>query len=213
MKTKLLLASAIVAIAGSASAKTSSDQGKYYVKANAGYAQTKYKIVDHNEGKNTELKAKKGKGFIGAIDFGYNLSSNVRSEVEFLFDDGLKAKVDGILTTKIKTMAGLVNFAYDFKSSTRITPFVMGGIGYAKNKIKFEVGNTKVGGKNKNNFIYQLGAGVALEVEKNVNVELGYRAINKNCGKYTVGSTTDGGTFKRKGNFDHVAMAALRVSF
>lgn len=209
---KLIIASALIAVAASASAKTTvSDQSRYYVKGSVGYAQSKNNLSAQEKGHVLESISKKGKGFVGAVGFGYNLSPNVRSEVEFLFDDGLKARkafADGQSSMQVKRYAGLVNFAYDFKNTSRVTPFVMGGVGYAKNKLKMtEQGFSH--SKSKNDFIYQAGAGVTFEVEKNVHFELGYRAIGDNF-KYTLPKSNIIAT--RKG-YTHVGMAALRVNF
>ncbi len=193
------MATTIAALAiSTANAKTSSGQGAYYGKVNLGYA-----IQDYS----APAAKLKGKGFMGAVDFGYNLSNNVRTELEFYLDNGIPGKKNGVKVDS-KTYAALVNLAFDFKNSSKFTPYVMGGLGYAKNKFKVTTPSTSVK-LNKNNFMYQVGAGVALEVEKNINLDLGYRAIHKGGKGLNIGTAN----YKRKGSFQHVALVGVRVSF
>ncbi len=211
MKLRLLMATTIAAVAfSSANAKTSSDYGSYYGKVNLGYAMTNYSASNQT----TKFK---GKGFVGAVDFGYNLSNNLRTELEFYLDNGVPGKKSGIKIDS-KTYGALVNFAYDFKNSSKFTPFVMAGVGYAKNKFAVSVPATTTQAaytakESKNRFIYQVGAGVAFEVEKNISLELGYRAIHKGIKSVTATKVTGTPTFKRKGSFEHVALVGVRVNF
>lgn len=211
MKFRLLMATTIAAVAfSSANAKTSSMHGSYYGKVNLGYALQNYSASNQT----TKFK---GKGFIGAVDLGYNLGNNLRTELEFYWDNGVPGKKNGI-KIESKTYGALVNFALDFKNSSKVTPFVMAGVGYAKNK--FAVSGTDQTTKavyseklNKNRFIYQVGAGVAFEVEKNINLELGYRALHKGIKSVTAEKAINKPIFGRKGSFEHVALVGVRVNF
>ena len=74
----------------------------------------------------------------------------------------------------------MINGYYDFNTDSAFTPYVGGGIGYAKTKLTAASGfavdrNRRV---SHTNFAWQLGGGIAYAVNDNVSVDVGYRYID-----------------------------------
>jgi opacity protein-like surface antigen len=212
MNKKIILAAASLAIAASSAMAA---EGKYYVKGNLGYGFAKQKLSDVETGKSS---SKFGKGFIGGVGFGANLGSNVRTDLEFLMDDGLEAKrkskiFDASLAQEVKSQLFLLNAHYDFKNSSKLTPFVTAGVGYGHNKYKVTLsgGDVSLSLKQKSNGLaYQAGFGAAYNMGK-VDLELGYRFINKGAKNKTVPGTDL--KFNKSSGQVHAIMAGVRVGF
>lgn len=93
------------------------------------------------------------------------LAESVRAEVEY----GLLNKTHNYgLQSKLQT--AFANFYYDLDTGTSITPYVGVGLGYARL-------SEKIGGLefNEDNFAYNVGAGVSVNLSYNMDVEVGYR--------------------------------------
>lgn len=213
MKKIFLLALAATALTSHAEAGPV-NYSKPYLKGGIGYAQQHYVV----EGK-TSTKFK-GKGLAGVIGWGYSWQNNLRGELEIYMDNGILGSGYVGQTkykSEIKTYAGLVNVAYDFNNSSQVTPFLMAGIGYGKNRFEVHGGNTSNGfhsaKNNKMAFMYQFGAGVDLKFDKKVSLEVSYRALNK--GTRSLALTSDNGqrlTGKRHGDFQHMVLASIKFN-
>jgi opacity protein-like surface antigen len=222
--TAAVVIAGVCAISAGAQARTA-DQGKMYGAVRAGYGWTKYSANGTITTAKRAISSKStGKGWFGGLAFGYNASNNVRGEVEVLFDDGLKGKKSATVgslsvpaKTNVKSYGGLLNAYYDFKNQTAFTPYVSAGIGYMHNKAKVDATVPGTGGGafsakgKKNNFAWQVGAGVGFEVAKNMNLEVGYRLFQKSTKKINVTGTNFTDSVKVK--YQHTALAGLRVSF
>ena len=223
MNKKIILAAASLAIAASSAMAA---EGKYYVKGNLGYGMSKHDLIAtklNNATPASQSFKKTGKGLIGGLGLGANLGSNVRTDLEFLMDDGLKSKTNASASTyganyKVSSYAFLLNAHYDFKNSSKLTPFVTAGVGYGHNKHKVSIAN-KAGSFNKNftksgnGFAYQLGLGAAYNLGK-VDLELGYRFIDKGAKKVTITPDAQNSikTKKSSGQVNAI-MAGVRVGF
>ena len=209
MKNKIILAAAFALAASAANAA----DGKFYLKANAGYGMSK----QHADAPAPIGNIKKsGKGFVGTVGVGTNLSSMVRTDIEFYMDDGIRAKQKAI-NSKMKTnsYAGLVNVYYDFKNTSKITPFVMGGVGYGHNKYKINAvaaGRSFSFSSKANGFAYQAGAGLGFDAGK-ATFELGYRYIDKGAKNKTLNNQGVTVRAKKTSGKVHAILAGLRVGF
>jgi opacity protein-like surface antigen len=117
----------------------------------------------------------------GALGAGASFKNNFRSDVELYIDDGIKSQKqykNSVLNFKIKTLAVFANISYDLKNNTKYTPFVTGGIGYARNKTAI-TSCTKLYHRSNNNFAYQIGTGVGYALTKDVTLEVAYKFIDK----------------------------------
>lgn len=86
---------------------------------------------------------------------------------------------------KLKSQALLFNAYYDFDTQTAFTPYIGFGLGFARLKgtmsynyeDAYEETNIS-GSKNRTNFAWQIGAGIAYDISKNVAIDLGYRYMD-----------------------------------
>lgn len=212
MKKLILITMALTALPMLANAK-GLDYSKPYLKGTIGYARQDYTISG------SHVNHFKGDGVMGTVGVGYSWYNNMRAELEFYLDDGISGSHGagkGNYKSEIKTYAGLFNVAYDFKNSSPVTPFVLAGLGYAKHR--FEVhgvrgdGRSVVAKKNHGAFMYQLGAGLGFDIDKNLSLEASYRAINKGT-KSVLEKTSTGQTIKhsRRGDFQHAFLLGVRI--
>ena len=73
----------------------------------------------------------------------------------------------------LKAMTAMANCYYDIKTSTDVTPYVMGGMGIAN----LDSGD---GWVNDTGFAWQLGAGVGIKASDKITVDIGYRYLKSN---------------------------------
>ncbi len=103
----------------------------------------------------------------------------VRTELEYNWNDTAE---DGILVgfqgdkgkVELDSQSIFLNAYYDIDTGTKFTPYIGGGIGYAKNEVSLSSSGLNIS-KDDTNFAWQLGAGVAYAVNDNVSVDFGYR--------------------------------------
>lgn len=158
----------------------------------------------------------KGTGVLGIVGLGYKFGGqNLRSDLEFYIDGGLRGKkrVSGTqYSNKLETMAGLFNFYFDFNNSSKFTPYIQAGAGYARNKTKFTDGSNSYG-KTKNGLAYKVGLGLGYSVMKSLDFDLGYFYMNKGAKKTTVGSGSNTYRVKSTGGQIHAFTAGFRLNF
>ncbi|GAA5101441.1 outer membrane protein [Wohlfahrtiimonas larvae] len=108
-------------------------------------------------------------------------NGHLRGEIEYGYNS--KSKINGRflnnapVSNQVKTQFIMLNAYYDFTNSTDFTPYVGAGIGYARLKANSQVDYQSFS-KKKNNFIWNLGVGVAYEVTPNISLDVGYRYVN-----------------------------------
>lgn len=176
-------------------------------------------------------------------DFGKRFDVPVRAEIEYAFFSTIENKgarssllEDWGSTSsykqdfRIQTL--FFNAYYDFETGTAFKPYVGAGLGMAfvntKGKFKdedFSSGITtytdsySTGSKNRTNFAWNLGAGVAYEFTENIALDLSYRFVGLGSVKTKARTLTDeyGDTFTRRGRTENLYMhqlaLGLRVSF
>jgi opacity protein-like surface antigen len=219
MKKILLTAAAVALLATSAQAKEAGDS--FYVKGLLGSSfGNKYQTKTNKPGDNALIaKGKNHKSLVGTVGVGAAFSNGLRSELEFFMDGGYKSaskKTIGAnnykVQTKVKTFATFANAYFDIKNSSAVTPYVMGGLGWAHTKptVTYTKNNsvTNYKLKAKNTLAYQLGAGVGVKVAKNVTLDAGYRYMDT---RVKAKDTKNQVKFKSAGA--HMLLAGVRVSF
>lgn len=175
-------------------------------------------------------------GFFGA-GLGYKYNSWLRFDVTSEFRNratfhGLDRYVDTSLdtgfgtnqyTTTVKSWVTLANMYWDIGCWRGITPYVGGGIGFAEN---WEVGmqdinevTTGVAFANtgrKDNFAWDVQAGISYDVTPNFTVDLAYRYLNIGDSTSSKESTYLGGSFPAVGIdniYSNDVMLSLRYKF
>ena len=133
------------------------------------------------------------------------LAQSVRAEVEY----GLLNKTHNVvgnanlklpLQTQLQTV--FANVYYDLDTGTAVTPYLGLGLGYARIKEKAFEKTTE------DNFAYNVGAGVSVNLTYNMDVELGYRYTD--YGKIKDRTPDD----YSKRNYDsHEVLLGLRYTF
>ncbi len=115
-------------------------------------------------------------GFIVGGAIGTTIHENLRGEVEFSYIQAEVASIagnpvpDGVSVTSTGYNL-LANLWYDFSNDTGFTPYVGAGVGYGNTNVSGDVpGEISASG-----LLYQLGAGVKVDVADNIALDLGYR--------------------------------------
>ena len=83
----------------------------------------------------------------------------------------------GFITNELRIHQLMLNGYYDFKNTSKFTPYLSAGVGvtHLKNKVSFDdVSETD----SDNNFTWSVGAGVAYKVISNVSLDIGYRYVD-----------------------------------
>lgn len=219
---KIIIATGILGLL--AFAVNASDMSGPYGKIVLGYGHAdNYKLTwTTSEGK--FHKKARGRGFLGAVAFGYAFpDTNWRADLEYYADDGIKGHkglFDVQNRVKIKSSIGFLNAYYDFINKGKMTPFIIGGLGWSSTKTEF---NNDYGNKviRKSNFAGQIGIGMAYEVMNNAAFEFGYRFIYKGNAKLRLSQTLPNapapGTIewkiKKQAGEIHAVLAGFRVFF
>lgn len=139
------------------------------------------------------------KGLGGAIAVGAKVNvpyGAFRAEMEYSKKaDAKKTYInqdDDKFNTKVEVQTYMINAFYDINTGTKITPYITGGIGYAKLKAKDQYWSEEWGKSlSKTKFAWQIGAGVTYDVNEHIAFDAGYRYID--CGDISVSGTGDAG--------------------
>ncbi|MFQ3307490.1 MAG: opacity protein-like surface antigen [Candidatus Midichloriaceae bacterium] len=159
MKKILLSTVALTAFAFSASAL---EAGKMYMKADANYAFMK-------------ILGAKFKGFGAGVGIGYALSDDIRGEVNFNFS---KPKLKPNSLTTLSLMGDVY---YDFNNGSSFTPYVGAGLGVTHSKLSGI--KDKIKDKGHIGLGFNGALGVAYEVAKDVQIDLGYKLVGNKMKK------------------------------
>lgn len=117
-------------------------------------------------------------GFIIGGAIGTTLHENLRGEVEFSY---IQADVDtifgGIPVPDDVTVTStgynlLANLWYDFSNDSGFTPYIGGGVGFGKTVVSSDDVSGEI---TASGLLYQLGAGVKVDVADNIALDVGYR--------------------------------------
>lgn len=148
------------------------------IKAPGGTLIYKKNLTDDFEGLRLAVGAKEDFKY-GSLRYELELGHNF-----FRTEKGVDRGI--AINGKIQTYTGFFNIYYDMTNRTKFTPYIGAGIGYAYLKTKtVMLNNTRDKDKaNANNIAWNIGAGVAYDINQNFIFDLGYR--------YTDYGTTSG---------------------
>jgi opacity protein-like surface antigen len=142
-------------------------------------------VLTKLNGKDTE-KSKLHKNLWGGHYAAGVKANAVRAEIEWNhWNDAKRTYFDnedgGKERIRLQNHVLMLNGYYDFNTCTRWTPYVGAGVGVAMLKLTsnymWETGKDKMSEKTYN-VAWQIGAGVAYDLTKNVALDAGYRYIN-----------------------------------
>ena len=128
----------------------------------------------------------------------------------------------GYLTNEIRSHQLMLNGYYDFKNTSKFTPYLGAGIGltHLKNKVKVTDDSEDLGTKSDTNFTWSVGAGVGYALTPNLSMDIGYRYVDagniefSTSSPYTDGDYTETGSIKTKADLSsHDYTIGLRYSF
>jgi len=197
-----LLASAAVAAPYGKNTKSC----KSFIQLGAGYAMSKTK----GNGVYNISRDIKNKGSMLDFAVGYNLNEAASISLNPMIITSFNGKETVTTNTsksKLQYTGAFLNGRYDLSTGMMIKPFVMAGVGGIKvrSKDSYGVNSAK---KTKNMFGFQGGAGVAMALQDNMDVELGYRAIgvSNRTLKYTAVNS-------RKLDIVHNVVAGVKYTF
>lgn len=155
--------------------------GDYYLRADLGYGKSKHKayVIDSVTSQSLGITNKEGTGNLITLGIGKYATNKFRYELQFYNDDGFKTKRSNI-KAKEKSMGVFLNFFYDYRSSSKFIPYVMGGIGYLRNKyfINDTLGDD-IKFKKKASFAFQIGLGMAYQINSDLDLDFGIRLLQK----------------------------------
>ena len=128
----------------------------------------------------------------------------IRTEVEWNVSQDTKRKVrQWDERYRLQNQSLMLNAYYDFNTCTKWTPYVGAGMGVAM--LKLTEKDMEDGGKsskNAYNFAWQIGAGVAYDLTKNVALDAGYRYIDAGAATNNKSTYQD---WKEREKFDTAA--------
>jgi opacity protein-like surface antigen len=114
-----------------------------------------------------------------SLGIGYHLNDLFRTDLTLQYRD-IKDKRNNNLKKNIDSYAAFLNGYLNLSDSRdNVIPYLSGGIGYSVNKLKSSSkNNITLQGRGTNNFIWNLGAGLAIKIYKSVYLDLSYRYVN-----------------------------------
>ncbi len=140
-----------------------------------------------------------GPAFTAAVGYGVQ-NFRFEGELGYQKNDFNKQDAFGIsrdLNGDLSSLSFLVNAYYDFPNSTRFTPFITAGLGFAR----VEANNLSIPGSSRASFngddtvfAGQVGAGVSYALNENLNIDLKYRYFMAENLEFSRGNTLDGPT-------------------
>lgn len=166
------------------------------------YASSDVDMYHEGEALGTGSASHSDNGFGGALAIGYDFSAkfnlNLRTELEYALYSKMKDKnthslvIGGVsepqeLSSEISISTLFVNIYYDFKNSSKFTPYIGAGLGIAFIGIEGNsqtVGNIyaedvmKYGKNTDSNFAWNIGLGLAYDFNDRISLDLGYRYSN-----------------------------------
>lgn len=155
-------------------------------------------------------------GFIIGGAIGTTVYENLRGEVEFSY---IQADVDTVAGVAIPddidaTSTGfnvLANLWYDFENDTGFTPYLGAGLGYGTVEVSTD---GLPGDINASGFLYQLGAGIKMDVADNIALDLGYRyRVMMDADTEVDGIVVPAGVDVTTDATNHIVQAGVSFSF
>lgn len=148
----------------------------------------------------------------GALRTEFEYSKNADAKKSQTDDWGDKYEL------KLKSEAFMFNAYYDIETNSPITPYVGAGIGASrlKGSIKWNEYPEDNGSIKHTNFAWQIGAGVAYDINSNIALDLGYRYMDYGHFTKTENENYDDGEAREKNKIEskaHEIMLGLRYTF
>lgn len=114
-------------------------------------------------------------GFVvgGAVGIKVPAVKGLRFEAELAARQNEVEILGGKLNADHDTVSVMANVAYDFDLGGKLTPFVIGGLGWARTSATFE--DVALIRLEASGLAYQLGAGINYDVADGVKLGVGYR--------------------------------------
>jgi opacity protein-like surface antigen len=187
---------------------------------------------------------KNDSAFGGALAIGYDFNKKfqvpVRTELEYATFSEVSGKMrdsdpgsgflnddyDISLKQKLQIQTLFVNAYYDFRNDTPFTPYFGAGMGLAFIKTKASVGaefglafiseSGSTGSSTSTNFAWNIGTGVAYDINEALSLDLGYRFAGLGEAKTKWARDGDGDPLARSKTGDvymHQVMLGLRFTF
>ena len=139
-----------------------------------------------NEGASNNYDAEFSPGFLLGGAIGTALDNGFRIEGEITYTDATLKQVSGtaagstynteVVGGDMSTISFMGNAAYDFPNNSRLTPFLMGGVGIAGLFLnEFKATETAIADDMDWVFALQLGGGVTFALDDRTKIEIGYR--------------------------------------
>jgi opacity protein-like surface antigen len=139
-----------------------------------------------------------GDSYVIGAGVGYRVAPNIRAELAVAYRGGFELDEGDVVaptpTTfqgKIRSWNAMLNGYYDFDFGAPWKPYVMAGIGAARNKFKTISGtnpssvtlpaffsNFQLAGDSETSFAWQLGLGVGYAISAGRTLEFGYRYVD-----------------------------------
>ena len=138
-----------------------------------------------------------GDSWVLGAGVGYRVHPNIRTELALGYRGGFdldESDAGAPPTTfrgKIRSWSAMLHGYYDFDVGGPWKPYVMAGVGVARNKVKTInatnpaaatlpalFSNFQLGGSSDTNFAWTLGAGVGYALGNRLTLELGYRYVD-----------------------------------
>ena len=108
-------------------------------------------------------------------------------------------------------LRAIANVHYYFMPENKVTPFVMGGVGVARNKLYWHEQNSKASGHS-TSASYEVGGGVALQLSDSISASIGYKLANMpSVTMKDVSNTAI--TWKTKSSYQHNISLGLNYVF
>jgi opacity protein-like surface antigen len=139
-----------------------------------------------SEGGSSVYDAEFDPGFMLSGALGTKLDNDFRIEGEFFYSNASLKQVSGTIdstvynsenvTGDLTTFAFMGNVAYDISNNSKLTPYLMGGLGLAAlNLNDYQVTDTSIADDMDWVFAMQLGGGVTFDLDSRTKIEVGYR--------------------------------------
>ncbi|MBQ9271317.1 MAG: porin family protein [Alphaproteobacteria bacterium] len=141
-----------------------------YLAVKAKYAFTDYSVTTDAAKYSMDKDLFGGSGILG-VKFPFACGA-FRAEAEYTRTNDAKKNI-GDIRAELRTQALMFNAYYDFNTKTSFTPYVGFGLGGAR--MKLSGGDRAI---HQTELAWQLGLGVAYEINEHFTADLGYRYID-----------------------------------
>ena len=146
--------------------------------------------------------------------FAPNTSSAIFNGVEEQAPEGFP----GFLVNELRSQSLMLNGYYDFKNTSKFTPYLSAGVGVSRIENKVSINPEALGTSENittdtnNNFTWTAGAGVAYKVTENVALDLAYRYVD--AGETDVSQSIGGTKLKNTADLvSHDYSLGVRYNF